>query len=304
VPPAPALFEVDVPGGGEVVLTQIGFADLTNIASISSGTLQLYAWNELENPATYSLAQALDATSTYIYLVALPISQVGTVVQVDTELMSIESVDPSTNSYQVVRGALGSAAATHNANTDVLHLTTSAITVPFAAGFFENRSSVNYINTTSLPDMRICAAELFTTNSLGNGIPQVYCYTTDPDGGLRTLSGGQFSLQVAGVLATQQNAAPPLTIEASHAVRDIRAAVNQAPAGYNIVIDIMQNGAQYCPSLTISSGATASSNIVDGVSLLPLTEGSTISLNVTLNLIQNFSGSIIPGKDLTVTIRL
>lgn len=301
VPPAPN-FQVSVPGGGEVLLSQIGFEDLTNVSSISSGTLQLYAWNELNNPAAYSLAQNLDAISTNVVLNVLPATQVGTVIQIDTELMSIQLINQTTNSYQVVRGALGSAVATHTANANVLHLSTSAITVPFAADFFENRSSVNYLNTTSLPDICICAAEFVATNALGNGIPNVYCYTTDPDGGLRSLSGGQFSLQVSGVLATQQNAAPPLLIEASHAVRDVRASVNQAPAGYNVVIDVLQNGAEFC-SLTIPSG-TANSDLIDGVTLSPLVEGSTVSLNVTLNLIQDPPASIVPGKDLTVTIRL
>jgi hypothetical protein len=216
--------------------------------------------------------------------------------------MSIQQVDASANAYQVVRGALGSAPAQHAVGAAVLHLTTSTITVPFAANFFENRASINYLHTVSLPDLRICAAQFVATNSLGNGTPKVYSYTNGPDGGLRTLSGGQFSLQVSGALATQQNAVPPLTIEASHAVRDIRATVNQPAAGYDIALGIFQNGAEYC-SLTIPSGAVTS-NLFDGVTLPPLTESSTISLNVMLNRIQNPPASMFPGKDLTVTIRL
>ncbi|MBV8898412.1 MAG: hypothetical protein JO051_17985 [Acidobacteriaceae bacterium] len=301
VPSAPQ-FAVDVPGGGEVELSQIGFEDLTNVSSISSGTLQLFAWNELADPTIYSLAQAMDASSTTLVLNVLPTQQVGTVVQVGQELMGIQVVNLATNSYEVVRGVLGSMAVSHATGAHALHLTTSTITVPFAANFFENRASVNYIHTVSLPDMRICAAEFVATNSLGNGTPTVYCYTTGVDGGLRTLSGGQFSLQVAGVLATQQNAAPPLTVEASHAVRDVRATVNQAPVGYDMAIDILQNGARYC-SLPILSGQS-SSILVDGTALTPLLEDATISLNVTLNLIASPPPSVLPGKDLTVTIRL
>jgi hypothetical protein len=303
VPSAPS-FEVDVPGGGEVELSEIGFEDLTNVSSISSGTLQLFVWNELEDPSVYSLAQPLDATSTTLVLNVLPTQQVGTVVQVGQELMSIQIVNQANNSYEIVRGALGSVAVSHVAGANVLHLTTSTITVPFAANFFENRSSVNYLHTVSLPDMRISSAEFVATNAIGNGTPTVYCYTSGPDGGLRTLSGGQFSLQVSGVLATQQNAAPPLTVEASHAVRDIRATVNQAPVGYDIIIDILQNGSVYCLPLTIPS-TQSSSNLIDGATLAPLIENSTLSINITLNLISPPPpGSIVPGKDLTVTIRL
>ncbi len=301
VPPSPE-FQIYVPGEGEVVLSEVGFQDLTNVASVSSGTLQLYAWNELESTTTYLLANSIDAVSTTVTLSSFPNSQVGTILQVDSELMSIQVVQPTTNSYQVVRGALGSATAAHNANSPALHLTTSVTTVPFAAKFFDNQASVNYIHTLSLPDMRIMAAQFAATNALGSGVPTTYCYTSYADGGLRTLSGGQFSLQVAGVQATQQNAAPPLTVEASHAVRDIRATVNQAPAGYDIAINVLQDGNQYC-SLNIPSGASACAPI-DGIGLPPLTEGSSLSLNIALNLIANPPASIVPGKDLTVTIRL
>ncbi|HZS55933.1 MAG TPA: phage tail protein [Bryobacteraceae bacterium] len=301
VPPASS-FQIAVPGGGEVVLYEIGFENLTNTSSISSGTLQLYAWNELEIPTTYLLAENLNVTATTLFLNALPSVQVGTIVQIDAELISIQVVNQNTNSYQVVRGALGSVASAHAVNAPVLHLTTSVITVPFAANFFENRASVNYIHTVSLPDLRICAAEFAVTNSLGSGAPQISCYSGDSDGGLRTLSGGQFSLQVSGPLATQQNAAPPLTVEASHAVRDIRATVNLAPSGYDITVNILQDGNLYCSRQILSGNTT--SDLLDGVSLPPLIEGSSLSLNVTLNLTPNPPASIIPGKDLTVTIRL
>ena len=301
VPPAPS-YEVSVPGGGEVVLSDIGFEQTTNISSISSGTLQLYSWNELESPTTYLLAENLDNISNSLTLNVMPMRQVGTVVQIDGELMSIQLVNSATNTYQVVRGVLGSTALAHTADTPVLHLVTSTMIVPFAAEFFDNQSSVNFIQTLSLPDMRISASEFAVTNALGSGVPTAYCYTGDTVGGLRTLSGGQFSLQVAGVLATQQNAAPPLMVEASHAVRDVSASVNQAPSGFNIVVDVLQNGAEYC-SLSIPSGST-NSNLLDGVSLPPLVESSTLSINVTLNLVSNPSSSIVPGRDLSVTIRL
>jgi hypothetical protein len=301
VPPAPN-FQIQVPGAGEVILSQIGFEDLSNVYSISSGTLQLYAWNELDDPTTYFLTASIDASSTSMVLNLLPFAQIGTIVQVETELMGIQLIDASSNTYHVVRGVLGSVPAAHAAHSNVTHLSTSITTVPFAAGFFENRASLNYLHTLSLPDMKICSAQLVATNGLGNGVPTVYSYINSPDGGLRTLSGGQFSLQVSGALATQQNATPPLIIEASHAVRDLRAIVNVPPAGYDIALTVLQNGVQYC-SLTIPSGQTASA-LVNGATLPPLTATSTISLNVQLNVIQSPPVSMIPGKDLTVTVRL
>ena len=173
--------------------------------------------------------------------------------------------------------------------------------VPFVQGFFENRASVNFMHTIGLPDIRIAAAELFLSNAFGDGQTGQICYTDSPDGGLRTLSGGQFSLQVSGPLATQTNAAPPLLLEASHAVRDVVATLNQPAIGFTIVVDLLVDGSQYC-QLSIPSSSTVS-HIVSGLTLLPLHQGSNLSMNVTLQTNGNASNTS-PGRDLTVTVRL
>lgn len=216
--------------------------------------------------------------------------------------MTILSTDGTSNAYNVLRGALGSIPTTHNAGDAVLHLDSTVVILPFAANFFANRASVNFLHTFSLPDVRVSAAELFVTNAFGDSQTQQQCYTNTSERGLRTLSGGQFSLQASGYLATQLNAAPPLLVEASHAVRDIRANVSQAPSGYNLSIAVLQNNVAYC-NLTINTD-TAISTVIDGTSLPALIEGSTISMNITLDVVPNYSGSISPGRDLTVTIRL
>ncbi|HZQ50629.1 MAG TPA: phage tail protein [Bryobacteraceae bacterium] len=303
IAPSPEFF-IAVPGGGNVTLYQVGFDDLTNTSSVTSGTLQLFYWNELQTPSSYALATALDAQGTTVKLIAGGTPYAGQLIQVGSELMTVLSSDPASNTYNVLRGALGSPTAAHSPGDAVLHLQSSAVIAPFAAGFFANRASMNYLHTLSIPDIRICAAEFFVTNSFGNSQASQRCYTTGPDGGLRSLSGGQFSLQASGYLATQTNAAPPLIIEASHAVRDIRATMSQAPVGYNILIDLLQNGTEYC-SLTVASGNTSSgSPPLNGVNLVPLKEGANLSMNLTLQPVQGFSGSMSPGRDLTVTIRL
>jgi hypothetical protein len=321
-------FVVSAPGGGELALSQIGFNDLANASSISSGTLQLFYWSELDTPSGYALAAPLDPTSTTVPLVALPQSldagQSSGIIQVGSELMRILSVDPATNTYSAVRGVLGSTAAAHNEGDLVLHLGTYVVVAPFASNFFANQASIDYIHTVSLPDVRISASEFFVTNAFGDSQANQICYTTTPDGGLRTLSGGQFSLQVAGYLATQQNAAPPLLIETSHAVRDIRANLSQATAGYAVSIEILQNGTPYClmtvaPGNTMSGppsesgiypppwpadGSFPAAAVIDGVNLPPLQKEAALTLNVTLQADSSFTGSASPGRDLTVTIRL
>ena len=301
VAPTPE-FSLAVPGGGEVNLFGIGFDDLTNTSSISSGTLQLFYWREIDPASSFTLGAPIDANIDSVQVQG-GTPGFGDVIQIGSELVTISQlIDAGTNAYQVVRASFGSTAVAHDAGEVLLDLKTSVIIVPFASGFFKSRASGNFLHTFSLPDVRISAAEFFVTNAFGDGQTGQRCYTAGPEGGLRTLSGGQFAIQVAGYLATEQNAAPALTVEQTHAARDIRAFVTQAPTGYDIGLTVKQNGVAYC-NLTISSGDTISSSIVDGVALPPLQEGAMLTLDVSLNAIPGYTGSINPGRDLAVTIR-
>jgi len=292
-------------GGGNITLFQVGFPDTTNVASVSSGTLQLFQWNELNTPSPYSLVNAIDAASTSIFLNQAFSPYAGQAIQIDTEIMTFLSLN-SDGSYKVARGAVGSNTTTHSAGATVLHLDNVSVIAPFSPNFFTNRASANYIHTVWIPDVRIVASEFFVNNSFGPSQAAQQSYASVPDQGLRTLSGGQFSLQVNGYLATQQNAAPPLVIEATHAIRDMRATLNQAANGYDITVQVLQNGTAYGSLLTVPSGKTTSSSIVDGVNLPPLMEGALLSINVALNVSTsgNPASGVSPGRDLTVTIRM
>ncbi|MGI8960632.1 MAG: phage tail protein [Bryobacteraceae bacterium] len=300
-------FLISVPGGGNVTVLDIGFEHVDNIASVSSGTLQIFSWNELQGPSIHVLRAAVDATTGSISLNQVKDPRVGDIIQAGTELMAVVSVDSGANGYGVIRGALNSTATTHQVGEPVLHLQRAVLILPFARDFFENRASVNYLHTASLPDVRICAAQLYVSNSFGDSQSTSHSYTTAPDGGLRTLSGGQFSLQVSGYMATQQNAAPPLLNQASHAIRDIRATVSHAPHDYTINIAVLQNDVPLGGDsgvLSIGPG-NLTSNVVDGVNLPALEEGGALTVNITLDLPQSVqpSPSTNPGRDLTVTIR-
>ena len=299
--PSVPTFVLTAPGAGDVTLSQIGFGSLTNIESTRSGTLQFWAWNELLPGSSASLTAALDSLSTVVTLTSLPSVALGSVIQIDSELMSVILIDAPSNTLVVARAALASAVAPHSAGAAVFVLHASTVVVPFAQNFFSNRASQNFIDTEHFPDMRICGAQFFVTNSFGDSQASQQSYTTLPDGGLRTLSGGQLSLQVAGSLATQQSAAPSMLVSASHAVRDVRGSVNRAPTGYSIGITVLQNGAAYT-NLTISSGATTS-NVVDGVALPALTAQQSISINVQINPVANYTGPLSTGEGLTVSVR-
>src|SRR5438094_436824 len=124
-------------------------------------------------------------------------------------------------------------------------------------------------------------------------------FTSTVNGGIRTLSGGQVSVQVDGPLAIQSNAVPPLIVDSAHAVRDVFANVGTAPTGASIDLELTQNGQSYC-SLSIPAGATIS-NVVDGMMLTALRAQDQIGLDIQA--VPQTADSV-PGADLTVTIRL
>jgi hypothetical protein len=310
VPPAPT-FTLLAPGQGNLSISQIGFASLTNAATVTSGTLQTVYWNELNTPSPYSLAAGLDATNTTVSLnqIPSPPPQAGDTILVGTdapgpgligaELMTVQAVNTLNNTYSVTRGVLNSTAAAHLANEFVLHMQAATFVLPFADNFFENRASQNYLHSMDLPETRVVAAELFVTNAFGNSEATTQCYTSGPNGGLRTLSGGQYSFQISGYLAVEQNAAPPLLVEANHAVRDIRATVSEAAGETAVTMSILQNGVDYC-DLSIAPGSLVS-NVVQGVDLQPLISGATLTLSITG---VGQAAASTPGSDLTATIRL
>jgi hypothetical protein len=146
-----------------------------------------------------------------------------------------------------------------------------------------------------LPDVRIGSAELFVTNAIGNSPVSGICMTHNIDNGLRTLSGGQYSIQVDSFLAVEQCVAPPLVVETAHSVRDVFAVLGSA-ADAQVQVQVNLNGALYC-TLTFGPG-TISSNSIDGSTLPPLPEMGQLTVAVLS------VGQVIPGADLTVTIRL
>lgn len=287
---------------GTVTLSQIGFSNLTNTSSITSGTLQLFAWNELAPVSAGNLSGAIGAGDTTLAVSGIQCPFIGQLVQIDAEILAIVAVNATSGTYSVQRGAMRSTAASHAAGANIIELNTTTVIIPFARGMFANQSSLNFQQITTMPDVRICAAQMYVTNSFGDSEATLQYYTTAPGGGLRTLSGGQFAIQVSGPVATQTNAAPPLLVQNSHAVLDIRATVSVAPSGYSISIILLRSGQTYT-SLTVPDGQ-AISNIVDGSTLPFLAEGTSLSISVSLTPTPNFQAVSNPGRDLTVTIRL
>jgi hypothetical protein len=293
--PGRPLFGLTPTGRGGVELAGVGFQDLANTSTITSATLTLHYWDELSSPSTVLLSGAITADATSMALSATV--QKGSLLQIEEEIVLVEDVLDGT--YSISRGAHGTTANSHADATPAYLLEQKVFIVPFARGFFGSPASGSFSYPILLADARIASAELFVTNSWGNSDTTIMPYTATVNSGLRTLSGGQFSIQVEGYLAIQTDAAPAVVVEDTHAVRDVFAVVGEAPTGAPIVLQLKVNGSPYC-QLTIPTGATIS-NVVNCFGFAPLLANARIGLDV-LSVGQTADTS--PGRDLTVTIRL
>jgi Putative phage tail protein len=298
VPGVPA-FGLSTTGQGTVEVAGIGFASLDNTATIAAGTLTIAYWDETKSPSTILLNNPVDAADTALSLGAGVSASTGDLLQVDSEVLTVAADVSNSSTVHVTRAAENSAGAAHAARTAVYFLTKRTFVLPFARDFMGSPASGSYACPIVIPDVRIAAAELFMTNSQGNGPVGRQALTATTDLGLRTLSGGQLSIQVEGPLAIQTNAAPGLVMDSTHSVCDVYAVVGQAPTGAAISMQVTQNGQPYC-QLTIPMNATIS-NVVDGFALGPLLAQARIGLDITS--VTETSG-VQPGRDLTVTIRL
>ena len=298
LPPAPT-FGLNLTGQGTVDLVGIGFSSFVNTRTISAGTLFLYYWPELNSPSALRLTAAIGMADTTITLNAAGTNAVGDRIQIETEILQVEAVLSGGAQYQVLRGAEGTTAAAHTTAVPVYPLQTNVSIVPFVSGFFGSPASGDFGYSIFLPNVRIAAAALEMTNVYGTGPATAAPFVATADQGLRTLAGGQISLQVEGYLATQTDAAPPLIVETAQAIRDMFAVVGEAPSGGPISLQLRQ-GSTVFGTLTIADGTTESPS-VNGFGLPPLTAGAQVSLDI---LSVPGAANTLPGRDLTVSIRL
>ncbi|MEO8100785.1 MAG: phage tail protein [Acidobacteriota bacterium] len=297
VAPAPT-FGLDAVGKGMVELAGIGFTDLANTASITAGTMELFSWDELNGPTSFSLSSAVDDVSADIDLTPAGSAAIGQMLQLGQEVLEVLSVSGGGAHYHVLRGVNGSTAAAHGSGTPLFHLQRTTVIVPFVRGFFGSPASGSFAYSLYLPDVRIATATLYMTNSFGMGAIRSAAFGASVDEGIRTLSGGQVSIQVEGYLAIQDHAAPAMVMEDSHAARDIFAVVREAPDGGDIELSLLQDETIYC-TLIVPDGETIS-DTVGGFGLPPLTANARLTLDITS---VPGAANTLPGRDLTVTIR-
>jgi Putative phage tail protein len=297
VPSLPAFgLSVSTTQGGTIQLGAVGFGDLTNTTTVSAGTYTFRYYDELLGPPAITVSAAVAVGDVSLTLSAESAAIAGSFIQLDAEVLQVTQVSSDGLTLGVTRGMDGSVATAHAAGTLFYPLAARVLVVPFIHSFFGSPASGDWNYSLPFPNVRLAAAEFFVTNSQGNSPTAFGVFTDTLDQGLRTLSGGQYSFQVAGFLAVQTGAAPDISIEGPHAIRDIYAIIKTPSTESAIGLNINVGGTLLC-SLSIPAGATIS-NVVEGLLLPVLNTGNLLSLDVTS------VGQTVPGSDLTVVIRV
>ncbi|MEO8131901.1 MAG: hypothetical protein ABI822_32705, partial [Bryobacteraceae bacterium] len=295
----PPVFGLSSSGEGFVEVAGVGFEDLANTSTITAASLTIHYFDELSGPPMAALVAGLDASETTFDLTHVTGATVGGLIQVGNEIMLVTALESSGLSCVVTRGSYDTTAVPHSTGDLVYTLQKKVFVMPFVHNFFGTEASGSYSNPIPLQDVRIAAAEMYVTNSRGNSPVTINSYTATVLAGIRTLAGGQLSLQIAGYLAIQADAVPPLVMDNSYSVRDIFATVGQAPTLDDVVLHLKVDSEIYCV-LTIVKDHL-SSDPIGGFLLKPLAAGAKLGLDVYSVGQTNDS---TPGSDLTVTVRL
>ncbi|MGH9631833.1 MAG: hypothetical protein ACRD7E_26305, partial [Bryobacteraceae bacterium] len=296
VSPVP-IFGLTSSGQGAAEVSGVGFEDLANTSTISAASLTVHYVDELTVSRDVLLTESISAETAVINISVAGGAEAGSLLQIGREVLEVTEVTEEGHRYSVTRGCYGTEPAVHDLNASIYHLKRRVFILPFPRNFFGSPASGNYSFPVLLADARIAAAEMFVTNARGNSPVALESFTANESAGIRTLSGGQLVMQVEGHLAIQSNAVPRLTIEATHACRDIFATVSEAPADTPIQLRLTVDGATYS-ELTIEPGETIS-NVIDGFQQEPLQVDSVLGLDV----VSVGQGAGKPGKDLTVSLR-
>jgi hypothetical protein len=298
VPAAPKFgIVVSSSKGGVLDLSAVSFDDYTNTRSIVAGTYTFYFYDELiaNGMLPVALSAPIAADDTAVRFASAVAA--AAFVQIDGEILLAGATDLAGNTA-VQRNMLGTHAAAHDATALAYPLAEKVAIVPFVKNFFGSPSSGDWRYSLELPNVRLAAASLFMTNTLGAGAVTYLSFSENTnDQGLRTLSGGQFSFQISGYLAIQTvMATPAVIVDADHCIHDIYGILGTGSGGAGVTLQLNLNGSLYA-TVQFDEGATTS-NIVPGFGLPILHAGDLMTLEVT------GVGTTNPGSDLTLVMRL
>jgi hypothetical protein len=300
VPSTPE-FSISTTRDGTVSISPPAFLSLTNTAGIRSATYQGNYVDEL-NPISTTLRTAIGASDTTLQVASSTGFLNGDLVAIDQETIVIQTISGTT--WTILRGQQATSGAAHAIGAALYRQVSKLLVYPFDVNFFGTTAAGLWTARETLPCARIASIQLFVTNSFGDSPTVVNDYLqfdaesgeTGSAAGVRTSLGGQFTIQVAGVLFVEPSVAAPLPVHATISVRDIYAVAGAAPAGAPVTVLLRRNSAPYA-TVTISAGNTVS-NAISGATLAPLQPADLLTIDIT------GVGSTTPGSDLTVVVRL
>ena len=295
LPPTPS-FALSAPGDGSVLLSGLGFETLENTQSITSGLVRLHYRDEVSGESGSALSSAIDETAEVLQVSHSSTAAVGDMLQLGTELVRLVEVASEGTELTVARGQADSLPIAHDVGTTVRDLRSRTETISFRRNFFGTPESATWAHTIWLPCSRVSCAEVEVSNAFGASAIGVAGYSEFLHNGIRTLHGGQFSLQVEGALGIVNDAAPSITVQDDLSIRDVFATLKQAPVGADVTLDIRQDG-DLVGSLTIPADQTLSVAL-GGATLPVLRQGATLSLDIS------GVGTQYPGSNLSVTVRV
>jgi hypothetical protein len=296
VPDAP-VFAMSTNRRGAFEIGGVGFERVDNTRTITAATANVHYWSETAEGPPVRLTAGVDGESSAIHLDPLAGVYEGVLLQIGSEVVIVDAFNAERTALEVRRGAYRTTAVAHDAG-DVVHLLLRKIVVlPFARGFFGTPASGSHSHTVALPNARIVAADMSVTNSRGTSQVSTLEFTGASNYSLRTMTGGQYLLQVDGMLSVQSGAVPEIAVDGDRAVGDVFATVAEAPSDAPVKVRITCDGSTY-RELTIPAGATVSSPN-PGATFPVLRRESKLGLDIV-----EVGSSGTPGAGLTVTIRV
>lgn len=299
VPPKPS-FGLGLVEEGTVSITGISFPTPTNLATVFIGQLGILFWDEQQAPTPVSLVDAIDDLVTNVKLAGLPaLLAEGDHIQIDEEIFRVTGAPIAPDTYPVERARYQTFAATHTASTAVFVLTREEMTIPFVPGYFTTSAASGFRFNFRMPNVRISAADLTLYNRVGPSERGEANYTGFTNFGIRTLSGGQITMNLSGYLAIESSAGNSYVLDRLTVVRDVSAYVQEPPAGANVEIMVRINGDPLC-ELLIEAGSHVAT-AVNRFNQPALPAGGKLSFDI-LNVPPASVGT--PGRDLTILLQI
>jgi hypothetical protein len=222
----------------------------------------------------------------------------NTYLQVDTEIIRVDTPTADGTAYGIERNVAGTAAAAHANGAFVTILERSLQVVPLGAGFFSDPTHADFQYRLLFPNRRLAGSEFCLENARGTGPAQDTSYLQNGQNGLHTFEGGTIVLQTAGVLSIERDAANSIVLDRTRVVRDVQAFVDSAPSGGNVMIVLNADG-QPIATLVVADGSVQASPFIPA-GALQLAEG--VKLNFDISAVPQ-AADTFAGQNLSVQIR-